>query len=161
MNVRLSRKSLFFSETSGELRDILSCRALSAGPRGANAAHAGLNPMLATIGRVLGLNTTLLAEVCGLRSWKSLIAWTPGTGPGDSSTRRVHLLYRAALDWSRSGFACPENCLHQPIMQGITLHDLLTADPLDLEALHFAGARTSLQGNARASLAANQPVAEE
>lgn len=150
-------QGMFFSEPSGELRELLFYRSVMEIVPEKRSAQPNLDDMLETISRTLGLNKSQLAEVCGLRTRKTLYAWVSGAVPRKKSMQRVHLLYRAALDWSRSGFVCPEKVLHVPILQGRTLYDLLKADPLDLEAVHFAGARLSMENESGANALIKDP----
>jgi len=134
---------MFFSETSGELRELSFFRAMEEYVFENKTAGMQFRNMLESIGRIMGLNKSQLAAACGLRTRKALYAWGTGAVPRKNSMKRLHLLYRAALDWERSGFMQPEKALHLPVVQGKSLFDLLKEDPLDLEAIHFAGARLS------------------
>ncbi len=151
---------VFFSETSGEFWELSLFRNLSENIQGIKPSQLDLNNMLETIGQVLGLNKSQMAEVCGLRTRKALYDWESGAVPRIRSMQRMNLLYRAALDWSRSGFVYPEKVLHVPIVQSRTLYDLLRADPLDLEAVHFAGARLSMAHNDRKATPGTDPFAK-
>jgi hypothetical protein len=52
------------------------------------------------------------------------------------------------MDWRRSGFPSPDHTsLYMPVVKEFSLMDLLEADPMDLEAVHFAGARMALGGS--------------
>lgn len=137
--------AIFFSESSGELRELSFFRSMMAEPLERKPGELHFRNMLETISRIMGLNKTQLAEACGLRTRKTLYSWETGAVPRKKSAQRIHLLYRAALDWRRSGFLHPEKVLHLPVVQGKSLLDLLREDPLDLEAIHFAGARLSME----------------
>ncbi|MGM0540544.1 MAG: hypothetical protein ACQEUB_13975 [Thermodesulfobacteriota bacterium] len=151
---------IFFSDTSGGLRELSFFRSISENMFANTSVSVDFQHLLETIGSVLGLNKSQLAEVCGLRTRKSLYAWESGTIPRKKSMQRIYLLYRAALDWRRSGFIYPGNALHLPILQGKTLYDLLREDPLDLEAIHFAGARLSMESDSGTGLIMTEPFAE-
>lgn len=151
---------VFFSETSGEFWELSLFRNLFENIPENNPSQMDLKNMLEIIGQVLGLNKSQMAEVCGLRTRKALYDWESGAVPRMKSMQRVYLLYRAALDWSRSGFVHPEKVLHVPIVQGKNLYDLLKADTLDLEAVHFAGARLCMANSAGKDTLGTDPFAK-
>lgn len=151
---------VFFSETSGEFWELSLFRNLFENVPEGKPSRLDVNNMLESIGQVLGLNKSQMAEVCGLRTRKALYAWEAGVMPRIRSMQRVNLLYQAARNWSRSGFVYPGKVLHLPIVQGKTLYDLLRADPLDLEAVHFAGARLGMANMGGANPLIKEPFAE-
>ena len=151
---------IFFSEASGELRELSFIRSMLAEVLESKPGEPHFRNMLETIGRIMGLNKSQLAEACGLRTRKTLYSWATGAVPRKKSTQRIHLLYRAALDWRRSGFLHPEKVLNLPVLQGKSLLDLLREDPLDLEAIHFAGARLRMGLEGATGMVSNDPFAD-
>lgn len=138
--------TIFFSESSGQQRELFFLRDMTTSicTWQENQSH-DLETILEEIQSVFGLNQTELAEACKLTR-KSLYDWQKGSRPRRKSADRVRQLHRAAMDWRRSDFPVPDGfCLHKPVLRDASLFDLLQADPLDLEAIHFAGARMSMR----------------
>lgn len=137
----------FFSDTTGGADQLRALRALpEPEQKGERAlADAGVASSLHLVEQVFDLNTTQLAEVCGRVTRPAVYAWRNGTVPRALNLARIYELRRAALDWKRSGFGAPGPALHAPVIHEKSLFDLLRADPLDFEALHFAGGRIALK----------------
>lgn len=138
-------QTIFFSDASGEQRELIFLRAIAPGdtetkePLLEDPADA-----LEEIRRVFGLNQSELAGACGLTR-KALYDWQKGAMPRRKSAERLRQLHRAAMNWRRSGFPVPNrNQLHMPVIRDFSLLELLEAEPLDLEAIHFAGARMAM-----------------
>lgn len=139
---------VFFSDTSGGLRELICQHDLTDYMQADETSQSDLPDILEQIRSIFGLNHSELAVVCGL-SRKALYDWKKGSRPRKKSIQRIAQLQRAALDWRRSGFPEPgPTLLHMPIVQGLSFYDLLKAESLDLEAVHFAGARMALRENA-------------
>ena len=139
-------QTIFFSDASGEQRELIFLRAIASGDTGTkkplleDAANA-----LEEIRRTFGLNQSELAGACGLTR-KALYDWQKGAMPRRKSAERLRQLYRAAMDWRRSGYPVPNrNQLHMSVIKDFSLLELLEAAPLDLGAIHFAGARMAMR----------------
>jgi hypothetical protein len=104
-----------------------------------------LGAALSLIERVFGLNVTQLGEICGGVTRKAVYDWQAGAVPRPAKIERIYALRRAALDWERAGFEAPGTRLRAPVLGDRSLFDLLRAEPLDLEAIHFAGSRLNLE----------------
>lgn len=100
---------------------------------------------LELIRRVFGLSDGELAEVCGGADCDAAARWLEGGTPDRAMRARVFDLRRAALGWAASGFAPPGAELAVPIVHERTLFDLLRAEPLDFDAIDFAGERIALK----------------
>jgi hypothetical protein len=111
---------------------------------GPDGRVANLVAALSLIERVFGLNVTQLGEICGVTR-KAVYDWQAGSVPRPAKIERIYALRRAALDWERAGFGAPGARLRAPVLGDRSLFDLLRAEPLDLEAIHFAGSRLSLE----------------
>lgn len=140
--------TMFFSDTSGGLRNLIFLPYLTDDMQAEETNQSDLSGILEQIRTTFGFNHSELAVVCGL-SRKALYDWKKGSRPRKKSIERITQLLRAALDWRRSGFPEPgPTILHLPVVQDLSLYDLLQAEPLDLEAIHFAGARMAMRENA-------------
>ena len=106
---------------------------------------AVLTAALELIRRVFGLSDGELAEVCGGADCDAAARWLEGGTPDRAMRARVFDLRRAALGWAASGFAPPGAELAVPIVHERTLFDLLRAEPLDFDAINFAGERIALK----------------
>ena len=137
----------FFSDTTGGADSLRALPALPVSEQKDERAPVdmGVAASLDLIEQAFGLNTTQMAEVCGRVTRPVVYAWRSGTVPRAPNLARIHALRRAALDWKRSGFGVPGPALHAPVIHEKSLLDLLRADPLDFEALHFAGGRIALK----------------
>jgi DNA-binding XRE family transcriptional regulator len=139
---------IFFSDSSGQQGELFFLRDITSGvPASEKQWPDGLPDILEEIRSTFGLNQSELAQACGLTR-KALYDWQKGAGPRKKAVERLRQLRRAALEWRRSGFPAPDRiCLHMPLVRDVSLMDLLKADLLDLEAIHFAGARMAMRDN--------------
>ena len=136
-----------FSDTSGSMERlrVLPCLPeLEHGPDPADL-NTGVAADLDLIARVFGLNKVQLAEVCGNVTRPTVYAWRSGSIPRQEKLARIHKLRRAALNWERSGFGVPGTAMTDPVIHEQSLFDLLRADPLNLEAIQFAGGRLAME----------------
>lgn len=127
----------FFTDSSGSPELII---ARSTGP--------SATPIRAIVGRIeeaFGLQRDQLAEEILHCSRKTLYNWLDGTKPRATATKRLYTVYRAALNWFAEGYPQPGVRLREPILGEQSLLDLLSAEPLDLEAIAFAGSRLALR----------------
>jgi hypothetical protein len=109
-----------------------------------SAAGTGVLRALSDIQRVFGLNFSELAEVAHVTR-RAVYDWHSGARPRQAALERLLQLRRAALDWQRAAFPAPGPSLHDPVLGGRSLWELLCAEPLDLDAIHFAGSRLQLR----------------
>ena len=100
---------------------------------------------LELIQRVFGLSDGQLMAVCGGADCDAAARWLEGGMPNKAMRARVLDLRRAALGWAASGFVPPGADLAVPIVHERTLFDLLRAEPLDFDAIDFAGGRIALK----------------
>ena len=136
------------SDTSGGPGSLRALPPMSApAVHQAGPARRVENPVaaLSLIERVFGVNVTQLGEICGGVTRKAVYDWQAGAVPRPAKIERIYALRRAALDWERAGFGAPGARLRAPVLGDRSLFDLLRAEPLDLEAIHFAGSRLSLE----------------
>lgn len=139
-----SNLALFFSDASGEQRNLTFVRDITNDVSRENSQQNYLLDILNKIQETFDLNHSQLAAVCGLTR-KSLYNWQNGSRPRQQAIERVKQLLRAAMDWQYSGFPKPGTSLEIPLVQEKSLYDLLKESTLNLEDIHFAGARLSMQ----------------
>lgn len=131
----------FFSDSSGGREVLRRLPGLRAEDNSyCDVTASPLGKRLENIRGIFSLNRLQLAGVCRVTR-RTLYSWLDGVEPRRDALQRIAALHRAALDWQRSGFPMPEAALQFPLLKGRSLLDLLTAEYLDLEAIHFLGAR--------------------
>lgn len=137
----------FFSDTSGSVERLRVLPCLPELEHGSDSAdlNTGVAADLDVIARVFGLNKVQLAEVCGNVTRPTVYAWCAGAVPRQEKLARIHKLRRAALNWERSGFGVPGTAMTDAVVHEQSLFDLLCADPLNLEAIQFAGGRLAME----------------
>ena len=136
----------FFSDTTGGAGKLREFPSLPEVARVSEPAHEspGVAAALDLVERVFALNVKQLAEICGISTRKPVYDWRKGAVPRPATLARINALQRAARNWERSGFGQPGAALHTPIIHERSLLDLLRAEPLDFEAIQFAGGRVAL-----------------
>lgn len=139
-----SNLAIFFSDSSGEQRNLTFVRNITGDISRENAQENYLQDILDTIQETFDLNYSQLANVCGLTR-RTLYNWQKGSQPRQQTNERVKQLVRAAMDWQYSGFPKPGKSLDIPLVQDRSLYDLLKASTLNLEDIHFAGARLAMR----------------
>jgi len=99
---------------------------------------------LEQIQQTFGLTQEQLAGACGVT--RPMIGrWKSGSAtPRETNQRRLFQLREAAIDWQKEGYPAPDRALQMPLVQGKTLIDLLQAEPLNADAILFAGSRLKL-----------------
>lgn len=148
----LSKGSPFFWDTTGGHAGISNFDATGGQPR--MVIHASsvessitVNPIsesLETIQTAFGLNRIALAEICEV-SRGALYKWINGkAAPTRQHQKRIFTLREAALNWVREAYPNPKSHLHEPIMAGETLLDLLKENPGNVQRILFAGQRLKL-----------------
>lgn len=136
------------SDSSGGKAELLALPPILSDERfaGVVSAQSGVARALADIANAFGLNASQMAEVLGVTR-KTIYDWGAGATPRREKRDRIFGLQRMVLDWQRAGFQPPESSLHEAVVGGKGLHELLCADPLDPDAIHFAGSRLQLQAD--------------
>jgi len=101
--------------------------------------------MIAVIQSTFDLTVQELAAASGVTR-KAAHDWKAGNAePRQSHLTRLYRLREAALSWQADAFPSPGQARALPIIGDQSLIDLLNADPLDLQAIHFAGNRLQLE----------------
>jgi hypothetical protein len=86
-----------------------------------------------------------LSQVCKIKSRKTLYNWIDGTSkPRKSTMGRIFDLLIIAQAWKQSGFTNKSELINTPILDGLSVLELLTDDVLDKELILFAGSRLNL-----------------
>jgi hypothetical protein len=135
----------FFSDASGSRGELRQLPGLRMGGESDNGgAESPLVQRLDTIADTFALNRQQLADACRVTR-KALYDWLGGAEPRRDALQRIAALHRSALDWRRAGFPRPEAALKLPLLQQRSLLALLSATPLDPDAIHFLGMRLALQ----------------
>lgn len=108
--------------------------------------------LLSQVETTFGLNRAELAKVCGTTR-KSVYAWADGTAsPHKRNLRRLFELQMLARDWREAGFTNARALVHEPILDGRSVFDLLCEKSINPALVRFAGARLTLASMARAQL---------
>ncbi len=91
------------------------------------------------------LTKTELSQVCKIQSRKTLYNWIDGTSkPRKSTMSRIFDLSIIAQAWKQSGFTNKSELLNTPILDGLSVLDLLTEEKIDKERILFTGSRLNL-----------------
>jgi len=99
---------------------------------------------LEAIRTTFGLTMEMLSDACGVTR-PLVYRWLAGdVTPKRQNQQRIFRLREAALNWQREAYPHPKNHLHEPIVSGKTLLDLLNEDPVDVQRILFAGQRLKL-----------------
>lgn len=101
--------------------------------------------------KTFGIKPEFLAEACGV-SRKTLYNWRGDVKPRKEGMDRLFSLYQAAINWRNAGYPAPDALSERETVAGKTLHQLLVADELDLDAVQFLGSRIVMGAPAGAEL---------
>lgn len=100
-----------------------------------------------------GLTKEELAKVCQVQSRKTLYNWIDGKAtPRKSAMSRIFDLLIISQAWMQAGFSSDKVSLHSPILDGVSIFELLSLDVLDKELIIFAGSRLNLSSSIQGSL---------
>lgn len=98
--------------------------------------------VLEKIATVFALTKADLAEVCHVKTRKTLYNWLSGDSePRNRSLDRLFKLRLVAKDWEESGFSADKVQLRAPVLADDSVFDLLRAEVIDREKILFAGTR--------------------
>ena len=115
-------------------------------------------PMVELIQSTFDLTAQELAVACGVRTRKPVHDWKAGRAtPRNAHLQRLYRLREAALNWKADGFPNPGQLRSLPLVGDQSLLDLLQAEPLDLEAVQFAGNRLQLEALTQTSRVITDP----
>lgn len=100
-----------------------------------------------------GLTMEELAQVCHIQSRKTLYNWIKGEAiPRKSTMRRMFDLLTIAQAWKHAGFSGDKALLHQPVLGGENLFDILNQPKIDKELVLFVGSRLNLISPAKGNI---------
>ncbi|RXS41507.1 helix-turn-helix domain-containing protein [Idiomarina sp. 29L] len=98
-----------------------------------------------------GLTKEQLAEVLGTTR-KTIYNWIEGVAPRSNTLVHIHELQMTANEWVKSGLPFPGEQLREPVIEELSLFDLIKKGEKDL--ILFAGNRLMLRG------AKNKPLSD-
>lgn len=94
-----------------------------------------------------------LADVCQVRTRKTLYNWIDGSSkPHKSTMKRIYELFDIAQAWRQSSYPNTAESIHSPVVDGRSVFDLLQEDKLDKERVLFAGTRLALANETQPKL---------
>lgn len=96
-----------------------------------------------TITEIFGISLDVLAKYCGTTR-RSLYNWRSDISPRDKAAKKLFMLYRVAQDWRDAGAENPGPNIHEKVLGGKSLDDLLSAEELDIDAIAFIRTRLEL-----------------
>ena len=100
-----------------------------------------------------GLTKEELAQVCHIRSRKTLYNWINGeTSPRKSAASRIFDLLVVAQAWKHAGFSGQRDLLRQPVLDGENLFDILNHPEIDQELILFVGSRLNFISSAKSTI---------
>lgn len=127
-------ESPFYSPASG------SYIVFSEPPEGKLVSPA-IAQVIKEIREAFGVSMEELAQMCSTTR-KTIYNWKDGTSePRKKVAKKLFTLHRAARDWTQSGSSQPKAQMYKPVLGDKSLFDLLTEEPLDLEAIEFVRSR--------------------
>ncbi|RUO23918.1 hypothetical protein CWE09_12265 [Aliidiomarina minuta] len=97
-----------------------------------------------------GLTKDQLAEILGTTR-KTIYNWIGGGVPRANTLDRIYELQVAANEWTKNGLSVPNEKLREPVIDELSLFDLLKQ--VDKDLILFAGNRLTLHGQRGKSLA--------
>lgn len=107
--------------------------------------EAKLSSRVDTILTAFNLTKEELASVCRVQSRKTLYNWIDGTSvPRKAAMQRIFDLFDIAQAWRQSGYPGDAEAVHNPVLAGKSVFDLLREEALDKERILFAGTRLAL-----------------
>lgn len=116
-------------------------------------AEPKLDSSLRAISSAFSLTKEELATVLQIQSKKTLYNWiNGGATPRKSSIQRIFKLITIVKTWNHSNIKLKKEQLHKPIIDGLSIYDMLSAKTLDSELILFSGSRLSLQTQSTQSL---------
>ena len=115
-------------------------------------AYQDPNPLRSVLDRVqsaFGLGVTDLSRVASTTR-KTIYNWLDGTSePQKNNLERLFALDVLARDWSDAGYTNDRSAIRQPIVDGMSVIELLAEEQLDSELLLFAGSRLAMAASNR------------
>lgn len=94
---------------------------------------------------VFGLTKKEFASVCQIKSRKTLYNWIDGVSvPRKKTMGRMFDLRIISEAWVQSALSIDKESLHQPVLDGVSIYELLMKDILDKELILFAGSRLNM-----------------
>jgi len=99
---------------------------------------------LAFIQSTFSLTKLELSECCKVTR-KTLDAWLTGTSPRESAAKRIFNLYMAADAFASTGFELEKDLLKRPVLNGLSVIDMLKLDTIDTDGIVFASSQLFTQ----------------
>lgn len=114
-------------------------------PVSINTRENKLEETVRNICKVFSLTKEELTKACKVHSRKTLYNWIDGiSAPRKTAMSRIFDLSLITQAWQQSGFSIDRESLHRPILDGLSVFDLLANGILDKERILFAGSRLKL-----------------
>lgn len=149
----LKREYALYQGSGGQTSSLLSIT-----PTGAitKVVFTPQNPLAMAVGEIcsaFAITKDQLAQVCKVQSRKTLYNWINGeTEPRKAAMSRIFDLLMVARAWRSSGFNFDPSLIHQPILNGSSVFDLLNKEKISQDEILFAGSRLSILGQQETSL---------
>lgn len=131
----------------------------SASPTGTNTkiikeSQNSLAAAVDDIGSTFALTKDELAQVLQIQSRKTLYNWINGEAtPRKSAMKRVFRFVTLVKAWRHAGLELDKERLHQPVINNLSIYELLSKPEVDPDLILFAGSRLHLQAQPASSLA--------
>ena len=105
----------------------------------------GISQVLESLQSAFLLTQDEVAQVCKVKSRMTPHNWVSGRStPRASTLNRLLDLDMVAQAWLQKGFTTDKHALHQPLVKGESLFDLLRHDNIDGDLILFAGSRMQM-----------------
>ncbi|RVU31744.1 helix-turn-helix domain-containing protein [Neptunomonas marina] len=128
-------------------------------PTGANTkiikeSHNNLASTVNDITAAFALTKEELADVLKVQSRKTLYNWIKGeVTPRKTAMQRVFNLMTLVKAWQHAGLELTKEQLHQPVVNNLSIFQLLIEAEIDKDLVLFAGSRLQLQAQPTPALA--------
>lgn len=94
-----------------------------------------------------------LTKACHIQSRKTLYNWIDGkTKPRKPALKRIFELLAAAQAWKHAGYSGEKEQLHQTVLDGQSLFDILNQEEVDIQRILFIGSRLNIMSPLKSAI---------
>lgn len=142
-----------YSGSGGTITSMLSTSATGAKTQIKQEPHNKLATAVNDICTAFGLTKEELTQVCHIKSRKTLYNWINGeANPRKSTMKRIFDLLTTAQAWRHAGFSSDRDQIHQAVLNGQNLIDILYQEEIDKELILFVGSRLNIMSPTKGTI---------
>lgn len=143
----LKREYALYQGSGGETSSLLSITPTGAITKVLPTPPNTLAVVVREICSAFGITKDQLAQICKVQSRKTLYNWINGeTEPRKAAMGRIFDLLMVSRAWRNSGISAAPSLLYQPVLNGLSVFDLLNREAINQDEILFAGSRLSILG---------------